>query len=36
MSDIRFMEKPDWVSCEDICDYIHKAITVNDKKALEP
>lgn len=34
MSEIQFMEKPDWVSWEDICDCIHKAITVNDKKGF--
>ena len=34
MSDIQFMEKPDWVSWEDVCDCIHKANTVNDKKGF--
>lgn len=34
MSEIQFMEKPDWVSWEDVCDCIHKANTVNDKKGF--
>lgn len=34
MSEIRFMEKPDWVSWEEVCDCIHKANTVNDKKGF--
>ena len=34
MSDIKYMEKPDWVSWEEICDCIHKANTVNDKKGF--
>lgn len=34
MSDIQYMEKPDWVSWEEVCDCIHKANTVNDKKGF--
>lgn len=28
------MEKPDWVSWEEVCDCIHEANTVNDKKGF--
>lgn len=34
MTDIQFMEKPDWVSWEDICECIHAANVVNVKKGL--
>ncbi len=33
-SDIQFMEKPDWVSWEDVCECIRKANVVNDKKGF--
>ena len=34
MSEIQFMEKPDWVSWEDVCECIRKANVVNDKKGF--
>lgn len=34
MSEIQFMEKPDWVSWEDVCECIRKANAVNDKKGF--
>lgn len=34
MSDIQFMEKPDWISWEDICECFHAANVVNDKKGF--
>lgn len=34
MSDIQFMEKPDWVSWEAICECFRAANTVNDKKGF--
>lgn len=34
MSEIQYMEKPDWVPWKDVCDCIHKANTVNDKKGF--
>ena len=34
MNDIQFMEKPDWVSWDDVMDCIQAADTVNQKKGL--
>ena len=34
MDEIQFMEKPDWVSWEEICECIKKANIVNDKKGF--
>lgn len=34
MNEIQFMEKPEWVSWEDICECIRKADVVNDKKGF--
>lgn len=34
MSDIQFMEKPDWVSWQQVCDCIKEANTVNNKKGF--
>lgn len=34
MSEIQFMEKPEWVSWEEICDCIRKGNVVNDKKGF--
>ena len=34
MSDIQFMEKPDWVSWEEICECFQAANTVNYKKGF--
>lgn len=34
MSEIQFMEKPEWVSWEEVCDCIHAANVVNDKKGF--
>lgn len=34
MDEIQFMEKPEWVSWQEICDCIRKANVVNDKKGF--
>lgn len=34
MSEIQFMEKPDWVSWDEVCECIHNANVVNDKKGF--
>jgi hypothetical protein len=34
MSEIQFMEKPDWVSWDQVCECIREANTVNDKKGF--
>ena len=34
MSEIQFMEKPDRVSWEEVCDCIHAANVVNEKKGF--
>lgn len=34
MSEIQFMEKPDWVSWDDVCECIRKANVVNDKQGF--
>ena len=34
MSEIQFMEKPDWVSWNDVCDCIHAANAINEKKGF--
>ena len=34
MEEIKFMEKPDWVSWEQVCDCIHAANVINDKKGF--
>ena len=34
MNDIQFMEKPDWVPWKDVCDCIHDANIVNDKRGF--
>ena len=34
MSDIQYMEKPDWVSWADVCECIHAANVVNNKKGF--
>lgn len=35
MSDIQFMEKPDWVSWKDICECFRAANVVNEKKGFQ-
>ena len=34
MSEIQYMEKPDWVPWKDVCDCIHDANIVNDKRGF--
>lgn len=34
MSEIQYMEKPDWVSWDDVCECIRSANVVNDKKGF--
>lgn len=35
MSDIKYMEKPEWVSWDEVCECIKAANVVNDKKGRE-